>query len=1202
MMKKFGHVDLSPNLFWKHSYDIISGGPEACNKMVADIVERDRVYRAQRGHDALQVKVKLKKISANVTDHLEEGNFIDIQSGVGSEDRFSQVERSRKLDQHGIRQSPEGQCNFYWIGTTRLAIGTSHYAQVAYESDQVDSLINCDTTGFLPCIGGGGYIHLPILGSNFDRCALQTGLPSAVAFVRKYTYTQSGLHSADKHPGKVQKPTMTVATAKYLVFALNGQRTEVDPSQIDPATTLLSYLRYHTQYRGAKLGCGEGGCGACVVLLSKYNTTTEETEEFSISSCLTLLGSIDGCSVTTSEGLGNCRDGYHAIHRRIAGFHASQCGFCTPGWCMSLYGALRQAEAKGTNDVRNGFSNLSVLEAEKAIAGNLCRCTGYRPMADVCKSFARDVDLEDLGLNSFWKKNELADPNQLPKYNPTAVYTNTKFCSQNCEESRTPILNFAYKDKFDGEEHVWVRPSNLEEILETLAKSVKENIEPKLVVGNTSTGIYKDIKPKVIVDIGNIPELHIIKRHDFGIEVGAAVTITKLIKVLEDTSALADNVLDPGKVIYTGNCVFQGIASHLKKVASGFIRNTASVGGNLIMAQKLSFDSDVATILLGANALVKIISAERIESVLTMEEFLDKPCLDSGVLLLSIYIPHWTEVSNPVEDGDINGSIGCYEKLLFKTYRAAPRPLGNAVSYVNAAFLAQISPSVTQGYQVAKSLRLAFGAFGVRHAIRATSVEEFLVDKVISPAILLEAIEMVKVYVIPREGTRKSAYRKSVAVGFLFDFLCPFVKDMVPPCITDSLELGNSQSGSIPNIGKGTCKPKSLTDGKQKMKFHLDYHPVGQPSSKVASELQASGEAVYVDDIPSPENCLYGAYVYSKKALALIKKVDVKHALESPSVVSYISSTDIPKQGKNVGAEALFGGEILLAEDTVECFGQPIGLMVAKTWHDAKRAADRVRVDYDCETLGPPILSVEDAGEKKSFFQVPEWYAPKPVGDFSKGMSEADHEIESAEVRIGSQYYFYLETQTALAIPDEDECMVVYSSCQNPCIAQKSIAKCLGIPIHNVRVITRRVGGGFGGKAFRSVPMSLAVVKEGDGFVEEEDSVVKRYKAMVLTPIVVMEIKHYEVINDPCLVKIAVVLARDEFKVERMHNEEEGKEKGMAGTPCPNRHDENKLVGLFRITVTKEQIDGAINKKQSQFCHHPKKDLQRTNEDDIMED
>ncbi|XP_057820291.2 indole-3-acetaldehyde oxidase isoform X2 [Cryptomeria japonica] len=861
---------------------------------------------------------------------------------------------------------------------------------------------------------------------------------------------------------------MAKANSNCLVFVLNGERREVDLSQINPSTSLLSYLRCHTDYKGAKLGCGEGGCGACVVFLSKYNADSQKIYGFSISSCLTLLGSIAGCSIITSEGLGNCRDDYHAIHKRIAGFHASQCGYCTPGWCMSLYGALHQAEAKGAHELRQGFSNLSVLEAEKSIAGNLCRCTGYRPIADVCKSFAAEVDLEDLGLNSFWKKKEIPDLNKLPKYDRAAVQTNPKFCSQKCEESGTPTLNFAYKDEFDGEQRVWIRPSNLEETLGTLKETAKENVELKLVVGNTSAGIYKNVRPKVFVDISNIPELQIIKRHEFGIEIGAAVTISNLIEVLED----ANDVLDPGKLVYPRNLIFEIIGNHLKKVASGFIRNTASIGGNLIMAKKLSFDSDLATILLGASATVKIISIEKIESVLTMEEFLDKPCLDSGALLLSVRIPYWNKVNNRVEDSDINGSFECYENL-FKTYRAAPRPLGNAVSYVNAAFLAQISLNKPQGHLIAKSLRLAFGAFGVKHAIRAKSIEEFLIDKVISSSILLEAIEMLKAHIIPVEGTSKSAYRQSVAVGFLFDFFCPFVNNMVPPCIIDPREVSNSQSGITPNTMNWSCKPKSLTSGKQTMEFHLEYHPVGQPSSKVAAELQASGEVVYVDDIPSPKNCLYGAYVYSEKALALIKKVDVKHVLESPSVVSYISSSDIPKQGRNIGAEALFGGETLLAEDTVECIGQPIGLMVANTWHDAKRAADKVTVDYDCETLGPPILSVEDAREKESFFPVPEWFAPKPIGDFAEGMSEADHNIESAEVKIGSQYFFYLENQTALAVPDEDECMVVYSSCQNPCILQTSIAKCLGIPINNVRVITRRVGGGFGGKAFRSVPVAV---------------------------------------------------------------------------------------------------------------------------------
>ena len=76
------------------------------------------------------------------------------------------------------------------------------------------------------------------------------------------------------------------------------------------------------------------------------------------------------------------------------------------------------------------------------------------------------------------------------------------------------------------------------------------------------------------------------------------------------------------------------------------------------------------------------------------------------------------------------------------------------------------------------------------------------------------------------------------------------------------------------------------------------------------------------------------------------------------------------------------------------------------------------------------------------------------------------------QIKLGSQYYFYMENQTALAVPDEDNCMVVYSSTQSPELAHVTIAKCLGIPENNVRVLTRRVGGGFGGKSLRAMPVS----------------------------------------------------------------------------------------------------------------------------------
>uniref|UniRef100_A0A7N0SWZ9 indole-3-acetaldehyde oxidase n=1 Tax=Kalanchoe fedtschenkoi TaxID=63787 RepID=A0A7N0SWZ9_KALFE len=126
------------------------------------------------------------------------------------------------------------------------------------------------------------------------------------------------------------------------------------------------------------------------------------------------------------------------------------------------------------------------------------------------------------------------------------------------------------------------------------------------------------------------------------------------------------------------------------------------------------------------------------------------------------------------------------------------------------------------------------------------------------------------------------------------------------------------------------------------------------------------------------------------------------------------------------------------------------------------------------EGLTSPILTVEQAVERSSFFEIPSFINPQPAGDILKGMDEADQKIMSAEIRLGSQYHFCLETQTAMAVPEEDNCMVVYSSTQCPETAHQNLAKCLGLPEHNIRVITRRVGGGFGGKALKAMTVATA--------------------------------------------------------------------------------------------------------------------------------
>ncbi|KAM6595876.1 indole-3-acetaldehyde oxidase-like [Cannabis sativa] len=841
-----------------------------------------------------------------------------------------------------------------------------------------------------------------------------------------------------------------------LVFAINGQRFELPT--LDPSTTLLHFLRTQTRFKSVKLGCGEGGCGACTVLLSKYDPVNDTVEDMTASSCLTLLSSIGGCSITTSEGLGNSKDGLHSIHQRMSGFHASQCGFCTPGMCVSIFSALVNAEKTDRVDPPPGFSKITVSEAEKAIAGNLCRCTGYRSIADVCKSFAADVDIEDLGLNSFWKKEDSKEVkvSSLPSYDRNnEICTFPEFLK---EEIRSAM-------SLDSKRDSWLRPSSIQELQNLLNFiDVGEGTKTKLVIGNTGSGYYKELEYyDQYIDLKGIPELSTIRMDTEGLKFGAAVTISKVIEVLKD----AKQVGFPSR----GEMVFNKISNHMEKIASKFIRNIASIGGNLVMAQRKHFPSDIATILLAADSMVEVMSGTRCET-LTLEEFLQRPPLDFKSILLSIKIPNWESTGKVSQQ---KGSV-----LLFETYRAAPRPLGNALPYLNAALLAEVSPCKTSSGVLVSRCQLAYGAYGTKHAIRARKAEEYLVGEVLTVDALYEATKLVRATIVPEDGTSSPSYRSSLAVGFLFEFFSSCIDTTAES--TDGL-LGKCNDSVLAKdlkLGENEISfkcdeiPTLLSSGKQFIKTSPEYYPVGKPISKSGAALQASGEAVYVDDIPSPPNCLYGAFIYTTEPFARVKNIAFKPDQQPRGVVDVISVKDIPEGGENIGSKTMFGTEPLFADDLTECAGQRLAFLVADTQKHADVAAELAVVDYGVEDLEPPILSVDEAVRRSSFFEVPTSIYPKQVGDALEGMAEADHKIMSAKIKLPSQYHFYMETQTALAIPDEDNCMVVYSSIQFPEFAHDAIAKCLSVRGHNVRVITRRVGGGFGGKSSKAMPVAVA--------------------------------------------------------------------------------------------------------------------------------
>jgi indole-3-acetaldehyde oxidase len=559
-----------------------------------------------------------------------------------------------------------------------------------------------------------------------------------------------------------------------------------------------------------------GGCGACVVLISKYDPATDEVTEFSASSCLTLVGSLNHCSVTTSEGIGNTRDGYHPVQQRLAGFHASQCGFCTPGMCMSIFSALVKADKPGcaagdAAPAPAGFSKLTCSEAEHAVSGNLCRCTGYRPIVDACKSFAADVDLEDLGLNSFWKKGaDRADVTKLPEYSAGTVCTFPEFLKSEIKSSLDQTKDVPASIAGDDG---WYHPRSIQQLHSLFEANWFDESSVKIVASNTGAGVYKeqDLYEKYI-DIKGIPELSVIDRNSKGLEIGAAVSIAKAIEIFSD-----------------GTPVFRKIAGHLSKVASPFVRNTATLGGNLIMAQRLPFPSDIATVLLAAGSTVTIQTASKM-LCLTLEEFLEQPPCDAKTILLSIFVPDW-------------GS----DSVIFETSRAAPRPFGNAVSYVNSAFLARTSGDAASGELLIEEICLAFGAYGVDHAVRARKIEDFLKGKSLSAPVMLEAVQLLKDVITPSEDTTHPEYRVSLAVSFLFSFLSSLGKGLVEPT-KGSIPNGSAVNGiangsteSLPEKHAEVASDDLPIRSRQELVFTDEYKPVGKPITKAGAELQASG-------------------------------------------------------------------------------------------------------------------------------------------------------------------------------------------------------------------------------------------------------------------------------------------------------------------------------------------------------------------------
>lgn len=286
--------------------------------------------------------------------------------------------------------------------------------------------------------------------------------------------------------------------------------------------------------------------------------------------------SCDGKDIVTIEGIGGHRKGsYHPIQRRLAEYGGSQCGYCSPGMVMSMYSLLASRKHGQQQQAEEGTVEpaLTAAQIEQAFDGNVCRCTGYRPILDAFKSFANDQDQEP----------PIVDIEDLVGSTPTAGATGKGSVSP------SKCLKFA-----DGRK--WFKVLTLSEafdVLQTIANS-----EPyTFVSGNTAHGVYRrSDRLKVFIDVNAVEELH---RHsvDQDLVVGAGLRLTEFIALLEQTAEAHLNFT---------YCI--PMAKHIRKVANLPVRNVGTIGGNLMIKhQHPEFPSDLFLLLetVGAKLTVR---------------------------------------------------------------------------------------------------------------------------------------------------------------------------------------------------------------------------------------------------------------------------------------------------------------------------------------------------------------------------------------------------------------------------------------------------------------------------------------------------------------------------------------------------------------------------------------------------------------------
>lgn len=360
--------------------------------------------------------------------------------------------------------------------------------------------------------------------------------------------------------------------ASPLGVTVNGQKHEFTDA---PHTNLLDWLRSEG-LTGAKEGCAEGECGACSVLVARPDG--DGTRWTAVNACLPPAAAFAGQEIITSEGLGS-PDALHPVQQEMAVRGGSQCGYCTPGFVCSMAAEYyRPDRAACAHDESEHGANGFDLHA---LSGNLCRCTGYRPIRDAAYALG-DVPSED----------RLGARRDAPA--PTAQPTS-----------------------YEKDGRRFVRPESLSEAVDVL----RDNPDAVLVAGSTDWGVDVNIKSaraELVVGLDRLPELRTLEETDSYIELGAALTLSEIERALDGRIPLLDKLFP--------------------QFASRLIRNGATMGGNLGTGSPIG-DTPPALLALEAEMVLTGSDGTRVVPLADYFTGYRQTVRGSGELIRSVRIP-----------------------------------------------------------------------------------------------------------------------------------------------------------------------------------------------------------------------------------------------------------------------------------------------------------------------------------------------------------------------------------------------------------------------------------------------------------------------------------------------------------------------------------------------------------------------------------